>query len=141
MRRPLLGINRKNVGREALAGVPLLAISAPLNIGYAQIAGLPPFTGLYALIVPTAVFVLFVSSRQVVASPDAAAAALVASSLDVTGAEALAEVRLWLQGQRIALSYSRLRPALRARLTHFGLLDGVSEYSTNRDALTTLRTT
>jgi len=78
---PLVGLTRRNVGRELLAGVTLLAIAIPLNIGYAQIAGLPPTAGLYALIVPTIVYALVVSSRQLVASPDAAAAALVASSL------------------------------------------------------------
>lgn len=81
MQRPLVGLTRRNLVRELLAGVTLLAIAIPLNIGYAQIAGLPPTAGLYALVVPTIVYVLVVSSRQVVASPDAAAAALVASSI------------------------------------------------------------
>jgi SulP family sulfate permease len=79
--RPLPGLTLKNSGTEALAGVTLLAIAVPLNIGYAQIAGLPPTAGLYALIVPAIVYAFVVSSRQLVASPDAAAAALVASSL------------------------------------------------------------
>jgi len=79
--RPVPGLSRKNLGREILAGITLIAIAVPLNIGYAQIAGLPPTAGLYALVVPTAVYALVVSSRQVVASPDAAAAALVASSI------------------------------------------------------------
>lgn len=81
MQRPLVGVTRKNLVRELLAGVTLLAIAIPLNIGYAQIAGLPATAGLYALVIPTVVYVLVVSSRQVVASPDAAAAALVASSI------------------------------------------------------------
>lgn len=81
MNRPLQGLTRKNATSEAMAGVTLLAISVPLNIGYAQIAGLPASAGLYALIVPTVIYALLVSSRQVVASPDAAAAALVFSSL------------------------------------------------------------
>lgn len=81
MNRPLQGLTRENAAREAMAGVTLLAISVPLNIGYAQIAGLPASAGLYALIVPTIIYALLVSSRQVVASPDAAAAALVFSSL------------------------------------------------------------
>lgn len=81
MNRPLQGLTRKNAAQEAMAGVTLLAISVPLNIGYAQIAGLPASAGLYALIVPTVIYALLVSSRQVVASPDAAAAALVFSSL------------------------------------------------------------
>jgi high affinity sulfate transporter 1 len=78
---PLAGLTRKNLGRELLAGVTLIAIAIPLNIGYAQIAGLPATAGLYALIVPTLIWALMTSSRQLVASPDAAAAALVASSL------------------------------------------------------------
>lgn len=81
MQRPLQGLTRANFLSEATAGVTLLAISVPLNIGYAQIAGLPASAGLYALIVPTIIYALLVSSRQVVASPDAAAAALVFSSL------------------------------------------------------------
>ncbi|MCT9819224.1 SulP family inorganic anion transporter [Microbacterium sp. W1N] len=81
MQRPLAGLTAHNAARELLAGVTLLAIAVPLNIGYAQIAGLPATAGLYALILPTVVYALTVSSRQLVASPDAAAAALVASSI------------------------------------------------------------
>ena len=81
MQKPLAGLNGSNIVRELVAGVTLLAIAIPLNIGYAQIAGLPPTAGLYALIVPTILYALIVSSRQLVASPDAAAAALVASSI------------------------------------------------------------
>jgi sulfate permease, SulP family len=79
--RVLTGLNRHNVVTELVAGITLLAIAVPLNIGYAQIAGLPPTAGLYALIVPGILYALVASSRQVVASPDAAAAALVASSI------------------------------------------------------------
>ncbi|MGV2983821.1 SulP family inorganic anion transporter [Microbacterium sp. AGC85] len=81
MQRPLQGLHRGNLLRESVVGLTLLAIAVPLNIGYAQIAGLPVTAGLYALVVPTLVYVALVSSRQVVASPDAAAAALVFSSL------------------------------------------------------------
>ncbi|MFK4836091.1 SulP family inorganic anion transporter [Microbacterium sp. ZW T2_14] len=81
MQRPLAGLTPRNLVTELTAGVTLLAIAIPLNIGYAQIAGLPPTAGLYALIVPTVIYALLVSSRQLVVSPDAAAAALVASSI------------------------------------------------------------
>ena len=53
--RPLTGLNRHNLVAELVAGVTLLAIAVPLNIGYAQIAGLPPTAGLYALTVPGSV--------------------------------------------------------------------------------------
>ncbi|MFC6154350.1 SulP family inorganic anion transporter [Nocardioides yefusunii] len=86
--RLLPGLNRSNAARELLAGLTLVAISVPLNIGYAQIAGLPPSSGLYALIVPSLLFALLASTRQVVVAPDAAAAAMVGASLVGTGAAA-----------------------------------------------------
>ena len=101
MQPPLVGLTRRNVGRELLAGVTLLAIAIPLNIGYAQIAGLPPTAGLYALIVPTIVYALVVSSRQLVASPDAAAAALVASSLGGLAAAGSADYLTMAMAQAI----------------------------------------
>lgn len=97
MQRPLTGLNRSNLVTELLAGITLLAIAIPLNIGYAQIAGLPATAGLYALVLPTVIYALVVSSRQVVASPDAAAAALVASSiggLAAAGSESYATMAL-----------------------------------------------
>lgn len=83
--KPLRGLTKENLARELLAGVTLLAIAVPLNIGYAQIAGLPATAGLYAMVVPSIVYALVVSSRQVVVAPDAAAAALVFSSLTALG--------------------------------------------------------
>ncbi|RZU66695.1 high affinity sulfate transporter 1 [Microterricola gilva] len=81
MQKPFVGLTAKNALRESMAGVTLLAIAVPLNIGYAQIAGLPPTAGLYALVLPAVLYALVVSSRQLIVSPDAAAAALVASSI------------------------------------------------------------
>ena len=63
------------------AGITLAALIIPLNIGYAQVAGLPPVVGLYAAIIPLVVFALFTSSRHVVGSPDASIAALVGAAL------------------------------------------------------------
>ncbi|UCR88625.1 SulP family inorganic anion transporter [Mycetocola spongiae] len=81
MRLPWSGLGRTTLFGEITAGITLLAISVPLNIGYAQIAGLPASAGLYALIVPTLIYAFLASSKHVVASPDAASAALVFSSL------------------------------------------------------------
>lgn len=77
----LPGLNRQNWAAEAIAGITLVAIAVPLNIGYAQIAGLPATAGLYSLIVPAFVFAILASTRQLIASPDAAAAALISSAL------------------------------------------------------------
>ena len=51
----LRGIKLADVPREASAGITLAALMIPLNIGYAQVAGLPPVAGLYAAIIPLAV--------------------------------------------------------------------------------------
>lgn len=101
MQKPLAGLSRQNVGREVLAGVTLLALAVPLNIGYAQIAGLPATAGLYALVLPTVLYALVVSSRQVVASPDAAAAALVASSVGGLAAAGSADYATMAMAQAI----------------------------------------
>lgn len=75
------GVGVKGAARSVSAAVTLLALAIPLNIGYAQIAGLPASAGLATLVVPAIVFALLTTSRQLVAAPDASAAALVASAL------------------------------------------------------------
>ena len=77
----LRGIRWADVPREVSAGITLAALVIPLNIGYAQVAGLPPVVGLYAAIIPLVIFALFTSSRHVVGSPDASIAALVGAAL------------------------------------------------------------
>ena len=77
----LRGLGISDLPRETFAGITLAAMIIPLNIGFAQVAGLPATTGLYAGIIPLAVFAIFTSSRQVVASPDAPITALLAATL------------------------------------------------------------
>ncbi|MGA9379916.1 MAG: SulP family inorganic anion transporter, partial [Phormidium sp.] len=77
----LRGVKQSDLPGEILAGVTLVALIIPLNIGYAQVAGLPATVGLYSAILPLIAYVIFCTSRQVVASPDAAIAALLGSSL------------------------------------------------------------
>jgi MFS superfamily sulfate permease-like transporter len=82
--RPLAGlegITLADIPREVSAGITLAALMIPLNIGYAQVAGLPPVAGLYAAIIPLVVFALLASSRHLVTSPDASMATLVGAAL------------------------------------------------------------
>jgi high affinity sulfate transporter 1 len=82
--RPLAGLRGMalaDVPREVSAGITLAALMIPLNIGYAQVAGLPPVAGLYAAIIPLLVFALLASSRHLVTSPDASMATLVGATL------------------------------------------------------------
>ena len=67
--------------REIASGITLAALITPLNIGFAQVAGLPPIAGLYAAVIPLAVFALLTSSRDVVGSPCASVAALMGAAL------------------------------------------------------------
>ena len=77
----LQGVTLTDAPREISAGITLAALMIPLNIGYAQVAGLPPAAGLYAAIVPLVVFALLASSRHLVTSPDASMATLVGAAL------------------------------------------------------------
>jgi SulP family sulfate permease len=77
----LQGTTWANLPREISAGITLAALIIPLNIGFAQVAGLPPVFGLYAGIIPLAVFAIFTSSRHVVASPDAPISAILGTLL------------------------------------------------------------
>ena len=77
----LRGIKAADLPREISAGITLAALIIPLNIGYAQVAGLPPVFGLYAGIIPLAVFALFTGSPHLVGSPDASSSAIVGTIL------------------------------------------------------------
>jgi MFS superfamily sulfate permease-like transporter len=66
---------------EISGGITLAALIIPLNIGYAQVAGLPPVFGLYAGIIPLAIFALFTSSHHVVGSQDAPISAILGTVL------------------------------------------------------------
>ncbi|NLI80329.1 MAG: SulP family inorganic anion transporter [Deltaproteobacteria bacterium] len=77
----LQGMTWADFPREISAGITLAALIIPLNIGYAQVAGLPPVFGLYAGILPLAVYALFTSSRHVVGSPDAPISAILGALL------------------------------------------------------------
>jgi high affinity sulfate transporter 1 len=77
----LRGFTWASLPSEISAGITLAALIIPLNIGYAQVAGLPPVFGLYAGIIPLAIFALFTSSRHVVGSPDAPIAAILGAML------------------------------------------------------------
>lgn len=80
--RPFVALRGvKALPQEILAGITLAALMIPLNIGYAQVAGLPPVVGLYACILPMIAFALFSTSRNLVAGPDAPISALIGGLL------------------------------------------------------------
>ena len=78
------------------AGIVLTALLIPAGMGYAEVAGLPPETGLYATIVPLLVYAVFGPSKILVIGPDSALAPIIAAAIvplamgDETRAVALA---------------------------------------------------
>lgn len=79
---------KKNLSKDIVAGLIIMAVSIPISMGYAQIAGLPAVYGLYGSVFPILLFSLFSTSPQFVFGVDAAPAALVGSALLGLGIEA-----------------------------------------------------
>lgn len=67
--------------QDIFSGIIIAAVSIPISMGYAQIAGLPPAYGLYGSILPILLFALFSTSNQFIFGVDAAPAALAGSAL------------------------------------------------------------
>ena len=71
----------ENLRPDLVAGLSVAAVQIPTAIAYAQLAGFPPIVGLYASLLPSVVYALFGSSRQLMMGPDAATCAMVSATL------------------------------------------------------------
>ena len=74
-------VDRGTLRVDVLAGVTVALVAIPQSLAYAQLAGLPPFYGLYAALVPTVVGALFGSSAQLSTGPVALTSLLTAASI------------------------------------------------------------
>ena len=72
---------KENIIKDIITGIIIMAVSIPISMGYAQIAGLPAVYGLYGSVFPIIMFALLSTSPQFVFGVDAAPAALVGSAL------------------------------------------------------------
>lgn len=79
--------NKENLTKDMVAGLIIMAVSIPISMGYAQIAGLPAVYGLYGSVFPILIFALFSTSPQFIFGVDAAPAALIGSALLSLGVE------------------------------------------------------
>lgn len=77
----VLPIRGARVPAEIMAGITLAALAVPEVMGYTKIAGTPVITGLYTMLIPTALFAIFGSSRHLVVGADSATAAILAAGL------------------------------------------------------------
>ena len=77
--------------KDIFSGIIIAAVSIPIAMGYAQIAGLPAVYGLYGSVFPILFFALFSTSRQFVFGIDATPAAIVGGAIAAHGFAAESE--------------------------------------------------
>lgn len=74
-------INRDTLRADLIAGVTVALVAIPQSLAYAQLAGVPAYFGLYAILVPSLVGALFGSSRVLSTGPVAMTSLLTAASV------------------------------------------------------------
>ena len=67
--------------RDVVAGVTVAALAVPAAMAYAEVAGVSPVNGLYALLLPTVAYVLLGSSRQLIVGPEGSISTLVGAAV------------------------------------------------------------
>jgi high affinity sulfate transporter 1 len=72
---------RADLSHDLAGGIAVAAVTVPVSIANAQLAGLPPEHGLYGSILPLVVYAMLGTSRQLMVGTSAAAAALVAAAI------------------------------------------------------------
>jgi MFS superfamily sulfate permease-like transporter len=66
---------------DAISGLTVALVLIPQSMAYAQLAGMPPYYGLYASFLPPLVAALFGSSRQLATGPVAVVSLMTSASL------------------------------------------------------------
>src|SRR3954468_11380842 len=87
---------------DLIAGVTVLALVVPKNLGYAGIAGIPVQNGLYAAAAGAILYAVFGTSRQISVGPSSGLAAVAASSVLAAGIADLQAVASFVAGITLA---------------------------------------
>jgi high affinity sulfate transporter 1 len=122
---------------DLLAGLGLIALLVPQGMAYAQLAGLPPVTGLYTTVTALLVYAVLGPSRTLVLGPDSALGPLIAAAvLPLVGAGgnpptaiALAGMLALLMGLLcVAAGFARLGvlAELLSKPVRIGFLNGIA---------------
>lgn len=83
---------------DLLAGITVSLVLIPQSMAYAQLAGLPPYFGLYISFIPVLIAALWGSSRQLATGPVAVVSIMTATALaTVVGGTALSHPELAAQ--------------------------------------------
>ncbi len=73
--------NKDTLRADVVAGITVALVLIPQSMAYAQLAGLPPYVGLYASFLPPLVASFFGSSRQLATGPVAVVSLMTAAAL------------------------------------------------------------
>ncbi|MBU0756384.1 MAG: sodium-independent anion transporter, partial [Planctomycetes bacterium] len=76
------GYSAEGLRIDIISGLTVALVLIPQSMAYAQLAGLPPYYGLYAAMLPPLVAALFGSSRQLATGPVAVVSLMTAASLE-----------------------------------------------------------
>jgi len=74
--------NGATLKADAIAGLTVALVLVPQSMAYAQLAGLPPYVGLYASFLPVIIAAVFGSSRQLATGPVAIVSLMTAAALE-----------------------------------------------------------
>lgn len=86
--RALRTYERDWLRNDIVAGLVITALLVPQGMAYAELAGLPPVTGLYTTVTALVAYAVFGPSRRLVLGPDSAIAPLIAAAiLPLVGAD------------------------------------------------------
>lgn len=120
---------REDLRYDLTAGLSVVSVAVPVGVAYAELAGFPPASGLYASMMAMLAYALFGSSRQLIAGPDAATCAMLAAALSPLAAIGSPEYLSWsialtLLVGLMCLAASRLRLGVLADFLSKPILTG-----------------
>src|SRR3954466_10720951 len=79
--RVVAGYHRAWLVKDVIAGVVLTTLLVPQGMAYAELAGLPPITGLYTTIMCLLAYAVFGPSRILVLGPDSSLGPMIAATI------------------------------------------------------------
>jgi high affinity sulfate transporter 1 len=135
--RLLTSYRRSWLPKDLVAGVVLTALLVPQGMAYAELAGLPPITGLYTTIMCLLAYAVFGPSRILVLGPDSSLGPMIAATIlpliaaggDPERAVALASILALMVGAIMVLaSVARLGfiADLLSKPTMIGYMNGLA---------------
>src|SRR6187455_3464138 len=77
----ITGYQRSWLGKDVTAGIVLTTLLVPQGMAYAELAGLPPITGLYTSIMCLLAYAVFGPSRILVLGPDSSLGPMIAATI------------------------------------------------------------